>query len=162
MLKNSPILPLNLFFSRPASRWQPRSTLAPVPCTWTWPTCRRQQQGAAWREAWAELLPSARPPCPPPLARGWAPWPTRPAARQQPSWPSGSSWRRPCWRSLPPNLRRRSSTSCPLLPTASSSTWWAWRRWCRACWTVRVSKGRLYDESTHGDIPWALLGVVCR
>ncbi|CAI9617722.1 unnamed protein product [Staurois parvus] len=77
-----------------------------------------------------ECLP---PPCPVP-----APCRTPSAPRLPPSWPCASNWRKRCWRSLRPSHPPRSSTSCPAPPTANSSTWWAWRRWCRASSTARA------------------------
>lgn len=136
------LLNVSSFPCRPASRWRHHSVQAPVPCTCRWPTCRL-------REQWVEPRPSAHPACRAQPVEGWAPWQTRPAARRQPSWLWGSSWKRRFWRSLHPNHPPRSSTSCRLPPTASSSTWWAWRRWCRVCWTARVSLHILFHHTAR-------------
>lgn len=133
-------------YARPAaSRLQPLIDRAPRPCIWTWLRCRpplRPPPGpAAWQGAWEEAeLPSAPHPCQVQQEVPLILSPTRQAARRRPSSLSGSNWKRRCWRSRHQNPPRHCSTSCRRRLTASSSTWWAWRRWCRVLSTVRVSR----------------------
>ncbi|KAJ8354661.1 hypothetical protein SKAU_G00222280 [Synaphobranchus kaupii] len=81
-------------------------------------------------------------PLAPAQSGGRGPCQIQSAAKRPPSWPCANSWKRPCWRSRPLNHPRPCCTSCPQLPTANSSTWWAWRRWYRVSSTARVSKLR--------------------